>query len=114
MSDQKLAATACAFGLNFGLMTVPLLAAGISGWDTNTDKKLDKAEFNTGVDRVGVFKKWDANADGKLSPSELKTGVSKHGQAFDTRFGNDAFNKLGTENDSYLSSSEFNDRIYPF
>lgn len=112
MKDRNLTTTSYALGLGLCLLATPLLAAGTSDWDTNADKKLDKSEFTTRFDRVGVFKRWDINADGKLSQTEFKAGMSKHDRAFNARFGNDAYAKWDENRDNSISSTEFNDGLY--
>ena len=112
MTNKNLNVAACVLGLSVSFIALPVLAAGASAWDTNADKKLDKTEFKTGFDRSGVFKKWDTDADGKLSQLEFKAGMAKHEQAFNGRFGNDAYVKWDSNRDNYISAVEFNDGVY--
>ena len=55
-------------------------AALISEWflkamDSNRDRALSSAEFDTGLDNL--FRSWNSDQSGKLTESQLRTGIEK-------------------------------------
>jgi hypothetical protein len=101
---------ACAFSL--ALAAAPVSAAEFGEWDANADAGLTSDEFRTGFDRTGVFNAFDGDDNLSLTESELETGIGTNAEAFNTRFGDGAFDAWDANDDDLLSNDEFNEGVY--
>ncbi|MBM6584257.1 hypothetical protein ILT44_29095 [Microvirga sp. BT689] len=100
----------CAFGLM--LFAAPVSAAEFGDWDANADARLTSEEFRMNFEEVGVFNAWDENDDLGLTESEFETGLGDDATAFNTRFGDKAFDEWDVNDDDRLSNDEFYDGVY--
>lgn len=98
--------------LSLPILATAAVAAGAVDWDANSDKRLDRSEFDTGFDRAGVFKKYDSDANGKLSQTEFKSGFAKHEQGLSKKFGSDYYSRWDADRDGSISKTELNEGIY--
>lgn len=100
----------CTVGLM--LFAAPVSAAEFGEWDANADARLTSEEFRTNFEEVGVFNAWDENDDLGLTESEFETGLGDDATAFNTRFGDKAFDEWDLNDDNRLSNDEFYNGVY--
>lgn len=94
------------------LFAAPAVAAELGEWDQDADSTLNEEEFRAGFEENGVFGDWDTDDDNMLSEGEFNTGVGENTEAFNERFGEDAFSEWDEDGDEMVSEDEFYGGVY--
>lgn len=96
----------------YGPDTTVGTAAGLAGWDSNSDGMLDEAEFRARFATDEWFADWDEDVDGMLSEEEFE---AIHGEWADAPAGVDddgLFDVWDANDDGLLDDEEIVEGVY--
>lgn len=81
-------------------------------WDANADAGVDMQEYETGMSSSGVFENWDSDGNGSLSQEEFDQGAGENQEAFNERFGENAFGEWDADGNDEVSETEFHESTF--